>query len=417
MSTSINARRILRTPAARLATANYLALGMSLVANIQVARVLGPSQRGTLAIWIAIVVPLAVVAGLGVAALARSRQVDSQPVHTSIRYLVACLARSGAPIAVVSAAAGVAWLKSASLGGLLLLGAWSTAVASVTSASAQRGSNIRALARGRLTNSLSYAIIITLSTSQGTLTITVVAAAYCLAQACDATITYLHLRNRPATKTFSLRHLIGGVPHSGFRQRAVVAALGESLTATGDRLALGTLASRETVGTYAVAGTLAALPPVASVSFAYSKLSVVLAAPRPEEEALTQAKAIGRLAGALGLLAALATPAALWLLFGPQYSSSLIPGVILSVATVPLSMMYVISLFLSSCGYAGDAARVWWLGVGVDMILLVAMAPGFGAIGAASASLIAYTFAALLSWKMLSEHADKARLVDEPGAA
>jgi O-antigen/teichoic acid export membrane protein len=149
------------------------------------------------------------------------------------------------------------------------------------------------------------------------------------------------------------------------------------------------------VGTYVVAQTLAELVMLLARSFQSSVLPAVTRdTGDPESQAQTTAAALrhhGLLAAGAVLVNCVIGPVLIVLAYGPAFHAALVPFFVILPGIWFLGTGLVIANDLNGRGRPGLASTLSGLAVALTAALDVALIPPFGVVGAAAASLVAYT--------------------------
>ncbi|MCT1603729.1 lipopolysaccharide biosynthesis protein [Dermacoccus nishinomiyaensis] len=174
---------------------------------------------------------------------------------------------------------------------------------------------------------------------------------------------------------------------------ALGTTVGQAFALRGDRLVLGVIASSAAAGVYGSAASLSeALTLVAAgvgqVLFRRSSGGTSRARILKPLVAITALTGIG--AAALAWLA----PWLIEIALGDAYMSAVVPLRVLCVATVPLATYQVAVAALNGSGRLSAAGRVTLTGAVVLTVGCFVLIPAWGMVGAAGASVVAYTFMA-----------------------
>lgn len=182
--------------------------------------------------------------------------------------------------------------------------------------------------------------------------------------------------------------------YAGFGSRGQVGQLAQYLNYRLDAMILGGLAGPRAVGAYAVATS------VAEVVTYISNAAATVAFPRfAQTDSLSSVSRTVRLtlfsATAVGLCVASAGAVAIPLVYGPSFSDSVAPFLLLIPGTVALAIVKMLSAFFVAKGRPGQMTTATLLSLGVTVTLDVVLIPPFGPIGAAIASTGAYIVGAV----------------------
>ncbi len=151
------------------------------------------------------------------------------------------------------------------------------------------------------------------------------------------------------------------------------------------------------LGYYAVAVAVAELPEVVTRSSQVALLTEGSRTPGSASASSGIRSTVMMVSGIAALIAVLA-PALLPAVFGQEFRAAVVPALILLTASVPLSaqaMGGVKLLLLDRPGAYSCCRSVSFL---ANVVLLLLLAPAYGAIGAAIASLAAYSLGAVIVW-------------------
>jgi O-antigen/teichoic acid export membrane protein len=162
-----------------------------------------------------------------------------------------------------------------------------------------------------------------------------------------------------------------------------------------DQLLLSVLASEHSLGLYAVATAWSSMLSVIGSGFS----TVVLAhSTRVDATDIVATLALFRkvrkavlLVIVAGVLAAIAAPIGLPLLYGSNFSGAIAPALVLCVASIPLYANIVLHEFARGLGLPGAGVRPEVAGLAINVVGLSLMIPRYGPMGAAVASLLSYT--------------------------
>ncbi|HEY5541335.1 MAG TPA: polysaccharide biosynthesis C-terminal domain-containing protein [Coriobacteriia bacterium] len=178
-----------------------------------------------------------------------------------------------------------------------------------------------------------------------------------------------------------------------------------------DMLLLAMLAGTRTVGIYSISVTAAelawyvpnALQSVATVKFAAENESTDLAA--------RMNRSVWPFTLAFAVLVFLLVAPLIPLVYGGQFSASVLPLLFLLPGIVATSMSTSLSAWLTGRGHPQEPAMANVANMGVNLLANLALIPRFGAVGAALASTVSYTVAtAVIVWRFRARTG--ARIVD-----
>ncbi len=105
----------------------------------------------------------------------------------------------------------------------------------------------------------------------------------------------------------------------------------------------------------------------------------------------------------LGLFAAAATPFLFPLIFGMEYLPSVLPAVILCLASIALALNTTLHEVARGLGFPEIGIRAESFGLIISIVLLIILLPAFGGVGAAIASLIGYSIVFVILLKLFAE--------------
>lgn len=184
--------------------------------------------------------------------------------------------------------------------------------------------------------------------------------------------------------TWSLRRV------ARFSFPALLSSLGQAFVIRGDRLILGGLTGTSAVGIYGAAATFSEIlwivpGAVAQVSFRRAGIAQSADAGRRARHAALGVTTVM----AVGL--ALAGPPIIDIFFGPDYAEATSLLWVLLVASLPMASYQLDVSVLNGLGRLHDASRATLASSGLLAILCLAFIPRWGALGAAYASLCAYS--------------------------
>lgn len=167
-----------------------------------------------------------------------------------------------------------------------------------------------------------------------------------------------------------------------------------------DQLLLSLMSTEQALGLYAVATAWSSMLSVVGSGFS----TVVLAHSARVEERDEASTAMlfrkVRLAMSLvviaGVVAAVAAPLGIPLLYGSAFKGAIAPALVLCAASVPLYINIVLHDFTRGLGHPEVGIVPEVAGLVVNVGFLVTLVPRFGPLGAAIASLISYTLVCLI---------------------
>jgi O-antigen/teichoic acid export membrane protein len=173
-----------------------------------------------------------------------------------------------------------------------------------------------------------------------------------------------------------------------FGLRSWVGGLAQLANARLDQLLMITLVTSRELGLYAVAVTLAGIS-----GFLSGALSVPLITRVAKGDTAIVARALRvTLSAVIVMNAGLAclTPVLLPLLFGADFADAVKPALILLAAGIPLAGIAVLASALAADGAPGLSSAGEAIALGIAVPGLLILVPGFGGMGAALVSLVAY---------------------------
>jgi O-antigen/teichoic acid export membrane protein len=169
----------------------------------------------------------------------------------------------------------------------------------------------------------------------------------------------------------------------------VAGLVGERL----DQLAISAFLPSQDFGLYLAAIALTAGCAIVSTSVVIVMVPRIAALSGPVR--LAEARRYLRLTGlattAIALLTATAAPILLTVLFGPAFSPASLPAQVLLLGAIPLALSRVLGAVSRACGQPSAASRAEWLALVAAVPAYALLLPIAGIIGAAWASVIAYT--------------------------
>jgi O-antigen/teichoic acid export membrane protein len=375
-----------------------VSLAIGFIASVALARSLGPSGRGLVAVIQSDATLVISIVGLGTPTAITffaSRRARHQPALSGFAVIYACLLGAFAALAVLFGGGWLAdhqgrgfdsrlwWLGAA----LIPLTYYEYFVASMLNARRAYGMQNRLNVLGRVGT-----LVATLSLVTGfgwgvaggliaTSMISFVRIAGCLPMVARIGIRMPSRHVARATLNYGWRVAIGQM----FR----------FFSGRFDLLVLSLLASLTTVGNYAVAQTVAEIVLLVPQSFGWVVLPVVAAG-----EAHRAAPAL-RLVGTLTLLGVLAIsvvgPALIILGFGEAFRPALVPFFILLPGIWMLGCANICGSVLSGKKRPGSASLIAGGAALLTLVLDLILIPPFGAVGAAIASTAAYSLFGLSS--------------------
>lgn len=375
----------------------------SVVTGVVLARALGPDHRGELGT--AILWP-SIVAGLAILGLP-----DAVAVLTAGRALKAADALRSALI-VIAPLAGIAMLTA-------LVIVWAVAVSFDTTSKLAAATYVIFIPINMVTLTLIGALAGTRQFGAlNAVRLSVVSvAAICLPVLAvigrltvfSAVVTYLaanlvalgiasvaagrNLESRTGSASWSSARLLlsfGVRSHAG----VVAGLLSERL----DQLAISAFLRPRELGLYLAAVTLSTGTGIVSSSITTVLLPTIAAMP-PELRLKGMRRYIRittLLTAAIALATAAVAPLVLRVFFGTAFEAATLPAQILLAASVPLAVSRSLAAASRACGQPGGASRAEWLGLIVAVPAYGLLLPALGIVGAACASVLAYSASLLL---------------------
>lgn len=191
----------------------------------------------------------------------------------------------------------------------------------------------------------------------------------------------------------SLRRAMGPVTRYGFRTW-VGGSVGFLLSRV-DQPLLALIASPRQLGFYAVAAAVAEVPAVALGAVREVIFSTAAGRGAPEVAAMAS-RGLLLVSSALALAGILALPVAVPVLFGAEFADAVPIGQILLAGSIPAALSQVLGVGLLGVGRTGPWSIVTVFNLVASVLLLLALTPVFGGIGAATGVAIARTAAFLV---------------------
>lgn len=225
----------------------------------------------------------------------------------------------------------------------------------------------------------------------GDLTLMTVAVLYVGAQVLTLVISATLLR-RTWKKLAVSRRLMRDLLHYGVR--AHLGTLSTSLNASVDRLVVSLLLTVRELGLYTIAATIAAVPGLVGEAVGYVVLPTI-AAGKDDQERLDSARRFARLtllaSAAISVPIAVFVPDLILIVFGSGYVQIADVARILLIGTVSYSTARCLEAILRALNMPWQASLGEVIALGVTGVALAALLPLFGLMGAALASLLAYS--------------------------
>jgi len=411
------ARRTGRLSGASLGAVTFnvaaLALLMGIFA-IVTGRVLGPSDRGILVIFMTLSSMLMVLGSLGTNTFARVHLVSAKERLPLEEYLGLIGLLAAAQFAISFTVGGLAMWATDSLPNLpvlLLLVLYS--VLNVVSYMVRDGiyafgHNGRASRGDPLAAALQLVLLLAIWATWG-LTLDRALLVVTVCQACCAIYLLVQFRRvgLPLTVSFSwkscLRQIKGGLP-------ALITNLGQTFIFRIDRLLLGFLATTAEVGIYSVAVTMTEALLLIPISIGQAMFHR-LASGRMPLEAMNRLRLANLiLSGVEAAVLGLVSPWLIELLFGRDYHLAVTPLRILLVGAVAMGSYLVDVACINAVGRLNSSAKLTLLGFILVGTFDLALIPPYAMNGAALASAIGYVVMAIAAAMRLR----RIRLRSEP---
>lgn len=171
-------------------------------------------------------------------------------------------------------------------------------------------------------------------------------------------------------------------------------------------------ASEQDLGIYAVAVSVAEIPWLVIDAAAIAVLGRQAGFDRPDSAVLVAraSRACVVIAGLLATLIALASLALVPIVFGPGFADARLVIVVLTPAAVAAAIWRTLDIALSRFADPQELDRIASGAVVANAMLNLALIPTIGIVGAAVASVVSYTLAAALSWRLLVRVGDATAL-------
>lgn len=372
-----------------IALGQLAASGLAIVSAPIVARAIGPSGRGETAAVLAAFYIWPIVAALGMQLEIRRAAATGfrEPALRRARDLMLLL---------VLPSAAVAFILDFSLFATLSNETRIVAFAGVTAAPLMvswmcdqsvliADRRYRAVAIIQIIQPSVYLLAVTVGWICGWVSVPYVLGASMLGTLattiCAASFTKVSIRG-PRASTLGL--LRASARYSG-------SSIAEASASRLDQLIALQLLGATQSGLYAVAATIGGLALPLGHALAADSFNEIAQAQNEEERLKTRVKHI-RSAVAAGLVAgatlAAASPLLVPLLFGSQFTGSILPAVLLSVGGAAAVPAFVASLVLAAEGRGREMTLAQITRVAVGLVGLVSLGPLLGAIGASIASLV-----------------------------
>ncbi len=412
------ARQTRRTSGAGLGAVTFnnaaLALLMGIFA-IVTGRVLGPSDRGILVIFMTLSSMLMVLGSLGTNTFARVHLVSAKERLPLEEYLGLVAALAFAQFAISLIFGGLAlWATDSLPNVLVLLFLVLYSVLNVVSYMLRDGiyafgHNGRASRGDPLVAVLQLVLVLAIWATWGlTLDRALLVVTGC--QACSVIYLLAQYRrvNLPLTVSPSwkscLRQIKGGLP-------ALITNLGQTFIFRIDRLLLGFLATTAEVGIYSVAVTMTEGLLLIPISIGQAMFHRLASGSMPLE-AMNRLRLANLILSSVGaIVLGLVSPWLIELLFGRGYHLAVTPLRILLVGAVAMGSYLVDVACINAVGRLNSAAKLTLLGFILVGSFDLALIPPYAMNGAALASAIGYVvmaIAAAIRLRRISLHSEPA---------
>lgn len=411
-------RSALAAAIARTATANVLISVLGGAGGLLLARGLGPTVRGQLVIVTTWPTFVGLIAAWGLPQ-ATCFLVSKRPNEraTIVSTGVAMSLVIGSIIAVAG------WVLAPLISGdggvitglrvvfvllpvYLMPGIWQAALQALDN---------RAWNRSRMVQPLFYFPAVFVLYISGRLTLLTGTAVFATSIALQALITgWMALRVAPLLGRPSISLLR---PLVSYGSRSVAADAPWIVNARLDQVLLSLVVPASALGSYAAAVSLSLLASPISTAFGYVAFPRIAGSLDEEAARRTERLAVlGSVSAAVAVLAPMAVGAH-WLIpriFGPSFSPAVVPFLILAPAAVIFVTNRVMGDLLRGHGHPGIPAIAEWVSAVATVALLAALVPSMGIVGAAIASLSAYSVSAVVLATGLVRRSRRAGVKDSP---
>ena len=409
-------------------------LGLGLATTYLLARVLGPTGRGEYYLALLIPLTLTIFGQLGIPAgltFLAGRGVPLDELRTTALMLAlllatACIvpALAARSLLMVTVAPGTSELSlTMAIAAVPFLFITAFAVAILLGRHAFRVTNLLSLVQAIVSLALLLILVAT-----GRLVVDAAVAVYLIVSVGASVIAVLAAARLAPLRGLSLQPL---GPLLRYSLRVYPGSVASFFSYRADVFLLSIiLGSATAVGLYVIAVSLAELLFYIADSVATAFFPHVSAAEHSEAD--RQVSAVSRLTVLTTIVAALAMiPFVVVgiLIALPEFTSSILPFLLLLPGIVSLSLSKVLSGYVSGIGRPGSVGRVAVSSLIVNVVANFVLIPSFGIAGAAVASTISYTFNAFLMVALTSRLAvvpprslmmptltDARRIVDTGGA-
>lgn len=379
---------------------NVLATAAGSLGGLLLARGLGPSDRGVLALVVAwpTFVAVLVAAGLPQAiTYFNARRPDQAP---------AAVATATAAVLVLSVILGVAGALCAPLITdraeaitqlrllFLLLPLYVTPVIWIASLQPKR---IQLWNVARLVQPVSYFVFVLLLVATGRLNVVIAVSSLIVSLVLQAIVGAALSWTQVGPFVRPRRDMLW--PLLGYGVRTVASGFPQIVNARLDQLILSLMVPAAALGNYAVAVSISLLATPIAYAFGYVAFPRIAAArERKEQQRLERVAILGSVGAAAVILAPLAilSPWLVPLLFGEGFEPAVVAVWILIPGTIALSSNQVAEDILRGRGQPLAPAIAETAGVVATLALLFVLVPRYGIRGAAATSTIAYVGVSLL---------------------
>ena len=378
------------------AFSQYLALGLTSIAGVIMARALGPAGRGQLASWQSASVFGSLVLGLGIPSLIRG---TSAKAVLAVQYLYWVRRVSISAVLITTPTFVIlAWAHLISIDaaiGLAIL-FFTVAIASwrnALRALCQSDADLRGIGRGGIAAALTVLLLACAIATAGSLTVRIAMIVFCAGIASEL-LVYRRSQGLHRSAAADAMQLMPVLRRSVF---ALPAQLAEASVVRVDQLLLPLTAGATQAGLYAAAVAVAGLP-IVMVQVAVARGSRhIVDAISISEKALFVRRMAKEAVGLTALASIVACPLALLIsqVFGSPYRASAGLALALLAANPLVAVAYVATYALQALGRPGYSSVLWVPGLVVYGVLFLPMTMGWKAWGAVGCSALAYALCGL----------------------
>lgn len=389
---------ILRRPLATTLASSGLVQALGLATGVVLARGLGPAGRGelgTIVLWPSVLAALAIL-GIpdAISVLTARRDLSTGDAIRSALPMVGLLAVLGmAGAAAVESVVNAGMDSTSRSDAGLYLSFVPLNIVTLTFVGALSGNRqFGAMNAVRLSVSVVAAIGLPLLAMAARLTVTTAVLTYLVANVIALSLALGFFLRRPGSLVgHSSRPAARRLLDFGARSQAGVVAglLGQTL----DQLAISALLPPVDFGQYLAAVTLAGGAGLISATIT-TVLMPTVAAMSPELRLAAVRRYLGitaLLTSGYALTMAVPAPLVLTVFFGSEFEAATVPGRVLLVGTIPLTLSRSLAAATRASGCPGSASRAEWLALTCAAPAYAVMLPSFGLVGAAWAFVIAGT--------------------------